>query len=318
MRVFKKSGRQLGHEAVQRQKYAIFFSSEKLLKGLVLTVLGWVVTGASLVVFQDLVIHTSIFVVMFVIFSVAFIPLFTAALFRGKSFFVCDKKKLVLLRAFLAVAGYFIYCSATVWMTNKGNSLLFSIDTFLVPLGVYLVFKKRLSSLTWLGIISSFLGLALVYSFKLEFNFLEMGICFISCMVMAALIFVSCYIFRFDPPLRQAMYTTLFGVIASGIMVLITGWDTPSQTDLIYMVIQGLIYAATVMMFITACDSMEPHVISVLTNIFPIVLILLKTWLCGYSPGWTSLVGSIITTAGIAIVIMGVRYRKREEDLLLG
>ncbi len=76
MRLFKKSGRKQNNESILRQRYSVFFSSERLVKGISLTFIGWVLIAVSTVAFQHLVINNSIYVKLFYIFSAAFVPLF--------------------------------------------------------------------------------------------------------------------------------------------------------------------------------------------------------------------------------------------------
>ena len=321
MKLFRKSGRRQNDDSILRHKYAVYFSSSRLFKGVTLTFLGWVLIAVSTVAFQHLVINNSIFVTLFYIFSAAFAPLFIWALFKGRSFFICGKPYYVILRSVIAVSNYYTYFSSRIWITKSSNSLLFSIDTLCVPLLVYLIFRKKFSSLTWVGLLTSFLGLVLVYSFKLDIlsaqGLLESAICLISGLSMAWLIIISCYIIRHDSALRQSLYTTLFGVIASGIGAWLTGWKQPSNIDITFMLIQGLAYAVVIMLFLSACDCIEPHVVANLSHFVPLLIIFINGAFKFYPITALTYVGSLITIAGVVAVLLSTRFQRKEEDLLL-
>ena len=321
MKFFRKSGRRQNNESILRQRYSVFFSSNRLFKGICLTFMAWVLIAVSTVAFQHLVINNSIFVTLFYIFSTAFVPLFVIALFKGRSYFVCGKPHYVLIRAVLAVGNYYTYFSSRIWITKTSNSLLFSIDTLCVPLLIYLIFKKKFSSLTWVGLLTSFFGLILVYSFKIDIlslhGFIESVICLVSGLSMAWLIIITCYIIRHDPPLRQALYTTLFGLIASAIGAWFTGWKQPSNADLVYMLIQGVAYAGVITLFLSACDCIEPHIVANLSHCVPLLIVFINGAFKFYPISILTYVGAVITLLGMLAVLLSTRYRRREEDLLL-
>ena len=142
-------------------------------------------------------------------------------------------------------------------------------------------------------------------------------ICLASGISMAWLIIVSCYIVRHDPALRQAMYTTLVGAAFSGTAALLTGWKQPSNIDLTYMVIQGLIYAVVLMSFLSACDCIEPHIVSCLSHFVPLLVVLINGAFSFYPISMITYIGSAITLTGMVLVVLSTRFQRREEDLLL-
>ncbi|MCH9632649.1 MAG: hypothetical protein S4CHLAM6_09870 [Chlamydiae bacterium] len=321
MRLFKKSGRKQNNESILRQRYSVFFSSERLVKGISLTFIGWVLIAVSTVAFQHLVINNSIYVTLFYIFSAAFVPLFICALFKGRGFFICGKPYFIIIRAIFAVGNYYTYFTSRIWITKTSNSLLFSIDTLCVPLLVYLIFKKKFSSLTWIGLLTSFFGLALVYSFKLDIfsmqGILESTVCLVSGVTMAGLIIISCYIIRYDSALRQSLYTTLFGAVVSGIGAWTSGWKQPCNADIVYMLIQGLFYAAVIMLFLSACDCIEPHIVANLSHCVPLLIIFLNGAFKFYPISFLTYIGTAVTMLGMLAVLFSTRFQRKEEDLLL-
>jgi len=139
------------------------------------------------------------------------------------------------------------------------------------------MFRKKLSAIAWLGLLLSFLGLSIAYSFQMDFlsyqGVIELSLCVVSGLAAAGQIVTSCYIIRHDPPLRQVLYTCLTGAIVSGVGVLLSGWQMPEIADFVYMVIQGLVYAGVALLYLQVCDCIEPHVIASLNYLIPIIII---------------------------------------------
>lgn len=321
MVIFRKSGKRTNNIDLLRQRYAVYFSSEKLFKGVTLTCIGWLLVAYTSVAFQHLVINNSIFLTNFVIFSAAFIPLFIWSLFKGKNFFVCSKPYLVFTRALLAILVYYIHLSVRVWITDVKNSMLFNIDALCVPLLIYILFKKKTSKLAWAGILLGFFGLGLLNSLKLDIfslpGLFECLLCFISGISVAVIMIISCYIIRDDPPLRQAFYTVFCGLVIAGIGMTFCDYQMPSKIDLIYMVIQGLFFSAWMMIFLNACDSIEPHVMTTIGYLMPLVMVLMNTMFKFYHLNVWGYLGVFMTIVGIVFVILSTRLFRKEEDLIL-
>lgn len=320
MKLFKKSGKKQIRESVLQHQYAVYFSSTRLFKGLTLTFIGWLIAASSTVTFQHLVISNSIFVTLFFVFLSAFTPLFIWSCFKGRSFFICGRPGYITIRSLIAVTNYYTFFTSRAWISTS-NTLLFSLDTLFVPVLIYIMFKKRLSSLTWIGLVTGLIGLGFVFSFRLQIhtlqNVLEATVCIISSLFMAWLIIISCYIIRDDPPLRQTLYTTFTGVVFSAIGILFTGWETPSMPDLTYMVTQGLIYSTMVMLYLHACDCIEPHVFATISHMVPLLIIFMNGIFKLYPLTVSTYIGSAVTIGGILIVILSTRFQIKEEDLIL-
>lgn len=322
MKFFKKSGQALNNAEILKQKYAIYFNSNRLIKGISLTFIGWMLTAVSTVAFQPLVINNSIFITLFYIFLAASVPLLIWSLCKGKDFFICGKPLYVFLRAFLAVINYYTYFSSRTWISQSNNTLLLGSDTFFVPLLIYLFFKKKFSSLTWAGLLVSFCGLAIIYSFKPDAfslnGLINSTICIVSGGLMAWLIIITCYIVRHDPPLRQSLYTALFGMAVSGLGALLTGWQQPTQADLIFMMIQGLIYAGCLLLFLNAADCIEPHIVVTLGHLVPLLVVFINSAFDFHPISKKIYFGSLVTVIGVVLVLLSTRFQRKEEDLILG
>lgn len=167
-----------------------------------------------------------------------------------------------------------------------------------------------------------FCGLAILHSFKFDVfslnGLLNSSICIASGAFMAWLIILTGYMIRHDPPLRQALYTVLFGVVFSGIGAWLTGWQQPCPTDLICMLIQGLIYAGALILFLNAADCIEPHVVVALGHIAPLLMILMNNAFEPYLISKAIYFGSILLMAGVILVLLSTRFQRKEEDLILG
>lgn len=321
MGFFRKSGRALSRENVLRQQYAFYFNSDRLFKGVIFSLLGWVLVTTSTVAFQDLVISNSIFVTCFYIFAAASVPILIAVSFQPPGFFICGKPKYIILRAVLAVVHFYIHGSSRIWLSRTSNNILFSLDSLFVPLFIYLLFKKKLAPLTWVGLLLSFVGLGILHSYKIDIlsfaGLVDSLICLFSSVSMAWLIILSSFIIRHDPPLRQALYTFLIGAAVSGVAALISGWEQPSNIHLLYMVIQGLIYSCFLMLFLKSADCIEPHVVAALSHCVPVFIILINGALKFYKLSWMTYIGSSIIFLGIIFVLFATRFQKRDEDFLL-
>ncbi len=320
-RLLKKSGKRQLEDSVLQHKYALHFSSSRLFKGLFFTVLGLLLLTTSMVAFQHLVIENSIFVTFFVIFTSAFIPLFICALCKGKNFLICEKKKYVFVRAFLAVIVLYLHVASTFWISSSNSSLFLNLDSFFVPLIIYWMFRKKLSSLTWLGLLLSFLGFAALNPIQGEMfslqGQLEMLLCTVSGLAAAGQIVISCYIIRHDPALRQILYTSFIGLLISGVGVLCSGWETPCFVDFIYMVFQGLVYAGIALLYLKVCDCIEPHVIASLNYLVPLLVLLINGFYGLYPLNGMMWVGCCIVLLGVGVVAAATRLQRKEEDILL-
>lgn len=321
MKFFRKSGRALNRESVLRQQYAFYFNSDRLMLGILLSLVGWILVTTSTVAFQDLVLNNSIFVTSFFVFATASIPLLIASYFQPPGFFICGKPKYVLLRSVLAVTHFYIHMTSRIWITRTSNTILFSTDTLFVPLFLFMLFRKRYVPLAWTGLIVSLIGLGFLHSFKIDMlsfpGIVDSTICLISAVAMAWVIILSSFIIRHDPPLRQALYTFMFGAAISGVGAILSGWEQPSNIDLLYMAIQGLVYAAFLMLFLKAADCIEPHVVAALGHCVPVFIILINGALKFYTITWTTHLGAGVVVLGVLLVLIATRYQKREEDFLL-
>lgn len=321
MKLFKKNSKQQINESILQHKYAVYFSSSRLFKGITLTILGWLLAGCSTLASQHLVLKNSIFVTLFIIFTSAFVPMFICALIKGKAYFICGRPKYVVIRSVIAVVNFYSYYMCRFWISKTTKVFLFSLDTLFVPILIFVMFRKKLSLLTWGGIIAGLVGLSIIYPVDLNINslqdILEISVSLGSAFFMAWLIIISCYIIRHDPPVRQTLYTTFAGMFFSSIGILCTGWETPCSSDLIQMIIQGFLYSTVVLIYLNGCDCIEPHVFVILSHSLSLFIIYVNSLIYTVPIFGYIHAGALMTLAGVIVVIAATRFHMKEEDMLL-
>ncbi len=106
-----------------------------------------------------------IFQIFFIQFLTVSIIYFIFLLPRGWKIFKPKEKKLVLIRGTIAMITYYAYFASKIWIDIIDNSLLFSIDSLVIPLIIYIFFGVFVGRVAVIGLLIGFLGICFVNIF---------------------------------------------------------------------------------------------------------------------------------------------------------
>ena len=122
-----------------------------------------------------------------------------------------------------------------------------------------------------------------------------------------------------DPPLRIGLYHSLIGIAMFGLPAIILGsfhgLFIPHAEALITMAISGFLFALTLFCFLEAFYYTESYIIGAIAFFLPVFIIIINWVLTLDSVPFTTIVGSIIITAGgILIIISSYLTEKKDKN----
>ena len=274
--------------------------------GIIFTLVAWFLLGFCTVIFKEPYQRNPAFVNFFFQFASMFITLLIFAIHKGLKFFKPVKLGLVLTRGCIAVASYCSYFIAKVWISDIDNSMLFSTDALIILFILFFLLKVKVRALGWLGIFIGFIGIGFIYSFDIKFNtfygLLGGSIGVFSGIGLGAVVILTSYMVKQDPPLRIALYQALIGVILSGIIALFD-WKMPQIHDLLFMLCTGVFFAFALFLFLDSFFYTESYIIGVLGYSL-VFFVEMLNWIIYKERILTStIIGSFLICSGGALTI---------------
>lgn len=248
---------------------------------------------------------------MFFRCSVALVPVLVIIALRG-GFGVLrtSQKKLHLARSVMGIAAMgFAFYAFSLMPLAEAVSILHTAPLFMTALSVILL-REAVGIRRWSAVILGFAGMLLVV--RPGSGMLESGSLYM--LIAAFLIGCTTIIIRLlgklDDPVCITFYFTVTGVLASMIGILFQGWQSPPPTDLVLLIMVGLLggmaqYLMTLSYQHLAVGTLAP--LKYLTIVFGGVIAFL-VW--GEVPDLQSV-------AGIGIIVLSGLYTLHRE-LVLG
>ena len=143
--------------------------------GIIFITFAYFLLANSTIFFEKVSKTIPIFQVFFIQFLAVSIIYFIFLLPRGWKIFKPKENKLILIRGTIAIFTYYAYFSSKIWIDIIDNSLLFSIDSLVIPLIMYVFFKVFISRIAVIGLLIGFLGVCFVNVFDFKFDSLGGG-----------------------------------------------------------------------------------------------------------------------------------------------
>lgn len=302
------------------KEHKINIHPSKRYVGIIFTLSAWFLLAFSTVLFEESSQRNPVFVNFFFQFLAAFFAFSICMLFQGKKFFIGKETKLIWTRALLAILTYYAYFSARIWTNIIDNSLLFSTDALFVPIIMLIILQEKIASIAWGGLILGFLGAGFVYSFDIQLHstggIIGGVIGFSSGIGLAAIVLLTSYMVKKDPPLRIAFYQSLLGVISSGILAVAFGWQNPAWQDLLFMLFAGLFFAVALFLFLDSFYYTEAYILGTLSYALTLFVVIIDWIVNQQLISFKTILGSVlIVSGGIIVIISSYHHNKKKKSL---
>jgi drug/metabolite transporter (DMT)-like permease len=206
---------------------------------------------------------------------------------------------------------YYAYFASKIWIDVIDNSLLFSIDSLVIPLLMYIFFGVFIGRTAVIGLLAGFLGICFVNVF--DFKFYSWGgvIGISSGIGLAFIVVITSYMVKKDSPLVIAFYQSLIGVVSAGVLMCFTGWKSLDLINLTSIICQAVFFAVALFLFLDAFYYTEAHIIGALGYTLTLFIIFLEALILGKVIDLYSLVGTILVCGGGLTVIINRYYADR-------
>lgn len=234
--------------------------------GILFTLFAWFMLALATVFFSKSSISTTIpfFVGFFFQFISASFFYTTLSVLRGSQSFKLNEPWLVLFRGVLGISTYYLYAYSKIWAKTVDNSVLLSTEAIFVPLILSWILKKKYSFSTWIGVGVGLIGVGFLTTFNIKLLSLA-GLTGISSgALLAIIIILTSYIVHNDGPVKIALYQSLIGLFASGLLAIFQ-WETPSLGDAGLLMYSGLLYGLALFLFLDSFYYTEPHILAMLS-----------------------------------------------------
>lgn len=279
--------------------------------GIIFITFAYFLLANSTIFFEKVSETIPIFQIFFIQFLTVSIIYFIFLLPRGWKIFKPKEKKLVLIRGTIAMITYYAYFASKIWINIIDNSLLFSIDSLVIPLIMYLFFGVFVGRTAVIGLLIGFLGICFVNIFDFKFDSLGGFIGVSSGIGLAFIVVITSYMVKRDSPLVIAFYQSLIGVVSSGIIMCCTGWKNPDLINLTSMICQATFFAVALFLFLDSFYYTEAYIIGALGYTLTIFIIFLDALILGKVVDRYSLIGTFLVCGGGLIVVINGYYRDR-------
>lgn len=114
-------------------------------------------------VFNKILFQTEgILWINFLTFLIGFIGLIPIAAYQGFSNFKTKAFSLHLLRAVVGVLASYLYFLSLTRVPLANATLLYSTTPIFLPIVAYLIYRSRISMISWLAIIAGFIGIGII------------------------------------------------------------------------------------------------------------------------------------------------------------
>ncbi len=280
--------------------------------GIIFTIFAYFLLGNSTILFETNSSKASFFQLFFLQFLTVFISYLICLLPRGWKAFKPKNRKLILIRGTLGIITYYTYFLSKIWVDVIDNSLLFSIDSLVIPLIMYIFFRIYIGKIAIIGILIGFLGICFVNILDVKFYSLGGLIGIISGIGLALIIVMTTYMVKRDSPLLIAFYQSIIGVISSGLIMCFISWEPLDLHSYITIIFQGFLYAAALFLFIDAFFYTETYIIGALGYSLTIFIIFLENLFLGKVIDIYSSIGTILVCGGGIILIINSYYKDRK------
>ncbi|MCH9634368.1 MAG: hypothetical protein S4CHLAM7_11160 [Chlamydiae bacterium] len=296
-----------------RGNYKIDFllpiSSKKRHVGILLTLLAWLLIDLTSDTLKFNTVSISFYNRCFYQFLIAFMSLGIWYSFKGKPNIFSKNPIGITLNSIFAIACYIAFAFLRVSDLNLTNSIFINLDLFLLPLLCVFFFRQKISLLSWLGILITFLGLTCTNSFTLKLQnsheVLQSLFSILTAFVFASLVLSTNYLIRnSNSPFVITLYNTLIGCFCFGCISALIGLEIPHLKDLPYLILSGVIYAIAVFMFTSAHRYTEAYLILALSFAEPIFQKMLRSIFGITSITSPSLINCIFIVFGLAVMIL--------------
>ncbi len=285
--------------------------------GISYTAFGWFLIALSAVFFAQTRATHSLVNTCFHHYLVAFMVISLWAGFKKKRHFFCKNPILVIINSIICMACYYIYFMLRAAPASTSNSYLLNTDALILAFFSFVMLRKKVSFLSWMGLIVGFIGVMSFFSFEVDFVTLkgwsDAFVCVLSASALAILILLTQYLLKNNPPIIIALSHCLVGLFFSGIFLFFSGWQLPTNFDLFCMVIDGFMYAIALYFFINALQYTEAYIIMSLSYLVPVFLLLINV---GMRRSWidmNSLIGIVLVLVGVAFVPIPAYLRERKK-----
>jgi drug/metabolite transporter (DMT)-like permease len=279
--------------------------------GIIFITFAYFLLANSTIFFEKVSESIPIFQIFFIQFLTVFIVYILFLLPKGFKIFKPKETKLVLFRGTIAMITYYAYFASKIWIDVIDNSLLFSIDSLVIPLIMYIFFGVFIGRTAVIGLLIGFLGICFVNVF--DFKFYSWGgvIGILSGIGLAFIVVITSYMVKKDSPLVIAFYQSLIGVISAGVLMCFTGWKNLDLINLTSIICQAAFFAVALFLFLDAFYYTEAYIIGALGYTLTVFIIFLEALILGKVVDLYSLVGTVLVCGGGLTVITNGYYRDK-------
>ncbi len=330
------------------RKHKISTKPENWWKGVLLLIIGWGLIAINIVTFNfksTPSILSLYFLIQFISGTVfVFIVIFFLHIFKMKNFFahkflaisknnerdgsgiltVRERKTLILTRGFFAVISYIGFELAKIAVGAVDNSIIFSSDGLMYALLAMIFLKERFRLIEWIGILTSVLGIAIIFYFDFLTNSLFLGVFggvagVISSIFMAIILILTSVIVQHDYPIRIAFYQCFCGLIVSIFITLIfLPWSNLDTLDLNFdflciSIQQGVLYSTALICFFRAFYYVNVIVVAISSYTLDILTTIFEALFYNKVASTRDLICSVIISLGIGILIYA-EHRKNSLE----
>lgn len=279
--------------------------------GIIFITFAYFLLANSTIFFEKVSESIPIFQIFFIQFLTVFIIYLIFLIPKGLKIFKPKETKLIFIRGTIAIITYYTYFASKIWIDIIDNSLLFSIDSLVIPLIMYIFFRVFIGKTAIIGLLIGFLGICFVNVF--DFKFYSWGgiIGISSGIGLAFIVVITSYMVKNDLPLLIAFYQSLIGFISAGFLMVFTGWKSLDLINLTSIICQAIFFAVALFLFLDAFYYTEAYIIGALGYTLTIFIIFLEALILGKVIDLYSLIGTILVCGGGLIVIINGYYRDK-------